>query len=223
MGGNAISWLPSIIIACFNFVATFFVIWYYNKTMALIALSSSPILAIASKYLISRQRYYGKKQKEYRSIIVSNESETFYNLDTIKSFGIGESFEKKFRELLEGYKALALESNMFKIVSGVFLALISMAVSFAAFGYALYLLWTDAITYGTMVLFLQQRSSLTSAFKSVAGLIPSFIGSSVSAHRIRELAELPKEKPGEQIVDPSEIKGGLAVSTGCSLSGESFI
>ncbi|MBQ1190614.1 MAG: ABC transporter ATP-binding protein, partial [Lachnospiraceae bacterium] len=45
----------------------------------------------------------------------------------------------------------------------------------------------------TMTLFLQQRSKLSSAFSSVVSIIPSFLNSSVSAHRIRELVELPKE------------------------------
>ena len=44
-----------------------------------------------------------------------------------------------------------------------------------------------------MTLFLQQRSNLSSAFNQVVSIIPSFLNSSVSAHRIRELVELPKE------------------------------
>ena len=44
-----------------------------------------------------------------------------------------------------------------------------------------------------MTLFLQQRSNLSSAFNNVVSIIPSFLNSSISAHRIRELVELPKE------------------------------
>ena len=66
-------------------------------------------------------------------------------------------------------------------------------MQFTAFGYCLFRLWTHDITYGTMTLFLQQRSNLSGAFSSVISIIPSFLNSSVSAHRIRELVELPKE------------------------------
>ncbi len=209
---NVVKWLPSVIIAGYSFVATFFVIWYYDRTMALIALSGAPVLVLASRYLLGRQRYYGKMEKEYRSRIVSRESETFYNIDTIKSFGIRERFENSFRELMDGYRTLALESNRFKIFADVCISLVSLAVSFAAFGYALYLLWTDAITYGTMVLFLQQRSSLTSAFQEVAGVLPKFVSSSVSAHRIRELSELPAERTDGKIYRSTEFPGGLTVT-----------
>lgn len=60
-------------------------------------------------------------------------------------------------------------------------------------GYCLFRLWTHDITYGTMTLFLQQRSNLSSAFNNVISIIPSFLNSSISAHRIRELVELPRE------------------------------
>jgi ABC-type multidrug transport system fused ATPase/permease subunit len=62
-----------------------------------------------------------------------------------------------------------------------------------AFLYCLWLLWTRTITYGTMTLFLTQRSNLSNAFNNVVSIIPSFLSSSVSAHRIKELVDLPKE------------------------------
>ena len=55
-----------------------------------------------------------------------------------------------------------------------------------------------------MTLFLQQRSNLSGAFGNVISIIPSFLNSSVSAHRIRELVELPKEVhiPESAALDP---------------------
>ena len=66
-------------------------------------------------------------------------------------------------------------------------------MQFIAFGYCLFRLWTHDITYGTMTLFLQQRSNLSAAFNNLVTIVPTFLNSSVSAHRIRELVELPKE------------------------------
>jgi len=45
-----------------------------------------------------------------------------------------------------------------------------------------------------MTLFLQQRSRLAGAFSGLIGIIPGFLNSSIAAHRVRELVELPKEK-----------------------------
>ena len=83
------------------------------------------------------------------------------------------------------------------------MSLVGMAVQYTAFGYCLWLLWSRQITYGTMTLFLSQRASLQSAFSSLVGIIPNFLNSSVSAHRIRELVDLPKE---EHIVLDENVK-----------------
>lgn len=44
-----------------------------------------------------------------------------------------------------------------------------------------------------MTLFLNQRSTLSSNFNSLVSVIPGMLNSSVSAHRIKELVDLPKE------------------------------
>ena len=193
VSSNAISWLPTIIIAIYNFIATFVVIWHYDKVMSILAFASAPVMLLMSKFLIGKQREYGKKVKEMSSKLMTFEVETFYNFDTIKSFGISTLYGQKMREWQEKFKNISLEYNMFSIKTGVFMSIMGMIVQYAAFGYCLFLLWTRRITYGTMTLFLQQRSNLSSAFNNVVSIIPSFLNSSISANRIRELVELPKE------------------------------
>lgn len=193
VSSNAISWLPTIIIAIYNFIATFIVIWHYDKIMSLLAFASAPVMLLMSKFLLKKQREYGKKVKEMGSQMMTFEVETFYNFDTIKSFGISSLYGSKLREWQARFKKISLEYNMFSIMTGVFMSIMGMIVQYAAFGYCLYRLWTHDITYGTMTLFLQQRSNLNSAFNNVVSIIPSFLNSSISAHRIRELAQLKKE------------------------------
>ena len=193
VSGNAISWLPSIIIAVYRFAATFLVILHYDWVMALIALGSAPFMLLISKFLIKKQREYSKKVKEMNSQLMSFEVETFYNFDTIKSFGIAPYYSKKLRWWQSKFKDVSLDYNLFSIKSNILMSVIGMGVQFAAFGYCLFRLWTHSITYGTMTLFLQQRSNLSGAFSSLISIIPAFLNSSVSAHRIRELVELPRE------------------------------
>ena len=192
VSGNAISWLPTIIIALYNFIATFFVIWHYDKIMAALAFASAPFMLIASRFLITKQRQYNMKVRKMSSEMMTFEVETFYNFDTIKSFGISKLYSKKMRDWQKKFKDVSLDYNMFTIWTNVFMSILGTAVSLTAFGYCLFRLWTKDITYGTMTLFLQQRSSLEGAFSNVVSIIPSFLTSSVSAHRIRELVELPK-------------------------------
>ena len=193
VSSNAISWLPTIIIAVYNFVATFFVIMHYDWIMAVIALGSAPVMLLMSRFMIKKQRDYSKKVREMSSQLMTFEVEAFYNFDTIKSFGVAPHYSKKMRWWQGKFRDISLKYNLFSIKTNIFLSILGTVVQFIAFGYCLFRLWTNDITYGTMTLFLQQRSNLSSAFNSVVSIIPAFLNSSVSAHRIRELVELPKE------------------------------
>ena len=193
VSGNAISWLPMIIIAIYKFIATFVVILHYDMVMAIISFLSAPFMLLISRFVIKKQREYSKKVREMSSQLMTFEVETFYNFDTIKSFGVAPYYSKKMRWWQQKYKDISLRYNMFSIKTNIFLSVLGMLVQFVAFGYCLFRLWTHDISYGTMTLFLQQRSNLSGAFNNVISIIPSFLNSSVSAHRIRELVELPKE------------------------------
>lgn len=207
VAANSINWLPNVIVSVYNFLATFLVIWYYSKVMSLIALCSAPILLLMSKWLLTRQRAYGKKGRELVSKLFAFETESFHHMDTVKSLGLGDQFNERFDGIQTENRDFALKFNAFQIRSGVYMKSVNWAVATIAFGYALYLLWSNQITYGTMTLFLQQRTRLTTAFKGVAELIPTFSNSSVAAHRVRELMELPKERhntPGTRLPDTED-------------------
>ena len=194
ISNNAISWIPNVVIAFYSLLATFAVIWNYDKVMSLLAVASAPVMLAMSRFVIGKQREYNRRTRETSSKVMTFEVETFYNMDSIKSFGVSPLYGKKLREWQKQYKDIALESNLFSIKVNVFMSFVSNIIQFIAFGYCLYLLWNHQITYGTMTLFLTQRSRMSNAFHNVVSIVPSFLNTSISANRIRELAQLPKEK-----------------------------
>ena len=207
VASNAVSWLPTVIINLYTFGSTFIVILYYDAAMAFIALLSAPVLLVASKHIMSRMRQYRRKVAEINSRLMSFEAETFYNLDTIKSFGITRRYGRELEKWQQDYRAHNLDYNLFSIKSNIFTKLLAALVSFVAFGYCLFRLWTDAISYGTMTLFLQQRAALSDHFGKLVNILPGMLNSAVSAHRIREVVELPRE-----VRDPEAAKALKAVA-----------
>ena len=193
VAGNAVTWLPTLLINLYTFTATFVVILYYDVAMAFIALLSAPLLLLVSRFILRKMRQYRQKVLELNSKLMSFEAETFYNLDTIKSFGVTEKYARDLAKWQERFRKHNLDYNLFSIKSNAITTCISTLVTFLAFGYCLLRLWTDAISYGTMTLFLQQRSLLSNKFSSLVSIIPSMLNSAVSAHRIREIVELPRE------------------------------
>ena len=208
---NAISWLPNVVNSVYTFVATFVVIWYYSPVMSLIALSSAPVILLMSRYLVEKQKSFREEMMKTSSKIYAFETEALYNLDTVKSFGIMNIFSMQLRELQMQYKRVTLAWNMFQIRTNIFMSLLSLLVEYAAYGYALFLLWGNYITYGTMTLFLQQRNALSSAFQSLVSIEPGFISSSVSAHRIQELMAMPRERHDENAISREYYRGGLTL------------
>lgn len=193
VASNAVSWLPNLIIYVYSIAATLAVILYYDAAMALIALLSAPILLLSGRYLMRKNSEYRRKVLEVNSKLMNYEVETFYNFDTIKSFGVMEHYSKGLRGWQERFKQTNLAYNLFTIKTNIGMSVLSAGVSFLAFGYCLFRLWTGDILYGTMTLFLEQRSKLSNQFSNLVRIIPGMLNSAVSARRIRELVELPRE------------------------------
>lgn len=193
VAGSAIGWFPTVVTNVFSFIGAFALIMYYDPIMAAIALGSSPILLISSKYLMGRMRKYNEKLKIMNSEFLSFEGETFNNIDSVKSFDLVPLFSRKLRDFQKRYKDISLELNTFSIKTNIWMTIIGNLVSYACFGWGIYQLWTGRITYGTMTLFLNQAGKLSSAFSALVGVVPSTISSTMSARRIMDIVELPKE------------------------------
>ena len=129
-------------------------------------------MLLMSKFLIKKQRDYRKKAREMNSSMVSFEVETFYNFDTVKSFGISDQYGQKLRDWQRKFKDITLQYNLFTIKTNALLSILGLLVQMAAFLYCLWLLWNRSITYGTMTLFLTQRSRMSTAFNNLVGIVP---------------------------------------------------
>ena len=213
ISSNAIGWIPNLVINIYTFTITFVVLYRLDATMAFIAILSAPFLLMMSHYIMKRLREYRKKVMEMNSDMMSFETETFYNFDSIKSFGIIRYYSKQLRNWQKKYKEYNLEYNKFEIKTNVLMTLVTTLVSMTAFAYCLYRLWTGQILYGDMTFFLSQRSSLSTKFSQLVGTFPGMLNSAVSAHRIRELVDLPKEEHNTEDYKQisSKTKDGISV------------
>lgn len=199
----AISWLPNVIIQFFTVLATLGVILYYDPIMALIGCATTPVLFLMSRSLLSKQHTHSRNIRQIGSQMSAFQSEAFHNMDTLKGFGIEKLISQKLHFWQDRYKQTVLEHNRFSIRTNVCLTILGDLVQYGAMAYCLWRLWRGDILLGTMTLFLQQRSSLASAFSSLISLIPTALSGSVAAERVRELTQLPKEPRGDVQITPT--------------------
>lgn len=204
VAASAINWVPTLIINLFNFIATFVLILYYDVTMLFLMIVNAPVMMISSRFLLGKMRKHNLKVKEMNSEMMAFESETFMNMDSIKSFGLADMFGKKLHYYQNKYKDINLEYNMFGIKTNTVMSLIGMTINFTFYGWAVYRLWTGEINYGEMVLFLQQSGRMAGIFSALVGIIPSTITSTTSAKRLMEIVELTRED--EDPVKEDELK-----------------
>ena len=209
VAGNAIHWLPDLIVAAYSFIATLAVILHYDWVMALLALASAPFLLLTSRRLIGGMRSHQQHLRQVSSQLMAYETESLYNLDAIKGFGITGRYSDGLRQQQEDFRQASLDYNLFSIKTEALLSILGSAVQMAAFCYCLYLLWSGKILYGTMTLFLSQGTKLTSAFNSLVRTVPNFLSASVSARRIRDLFDLPPEpaQPLDEALERAAAKG----------------
>lgn len=204
----AITWLPNVLIQIFTVLATLGVILYYDPVMALIGCASTPILFLMSRGLLSKQHQHNKNIRQVGGDMSAFESEAFRNMDTLKGFGVEKQISRKLRFWQNNYRQAVLDHNRFTIRTNVWLTVLGDVVQYGALAYCLWRLWRGDILFGTMTLFLQQRSNLAGSFSSLISLIPTALSGSVAAERVQELTRLPKEPRREQQIVP---KGSCAL------------
>mgnify|MGYP002537182502 CR=1 FL=1 len=193
VASSILSWIPSLITRSAQFFGILAIILYYDPTMAVIALGSAPVMLIVSKTLMKKMRDYNKKMRQVSSEVMSFNEESFQNIQSVKAFDLVEFFSNKLRNVQQNYKNVYLDYNKFSVYTSSFMSVVGMFVAYACFGWGVYRLWTGHITFGTMTLFVQLSSQLSSSFKSLVSLVPSAISATTSAGRIMEFFKIKNE------------------------------
>lgn len=209
VSNSVLGWVPSLITKLAQFLGALGIILYYDPTMAALALLSAPVMLIFSKMLMTKMRFYNKRTREVSSDVMAFNEESFQNIQSIKSFDLIGLFSRRLIDMQEKYKDVYMDYNKFSIYTSSFMSLVGVMVSYSCFGWGVYRLWSGAITYGTMTLFLQLSGSLTGTFSALVGLVPSAISATTSAGRLMAFFDLPhEEKIDDEKVKLVE-KGGL--------------
>lgn len=190
---SILGWIPSLVTCSVQFTGTLIVILIYDPLMALLALISAPITVLMSRFLITNLQSFGQQMRDTQAQLTSFYEEALQNLQAIKSFSLNKKFHNRLDELQELYKTVRLDFDLFSIKTHLLMSGVGFAVSSSCFAWGVYRLWSGYISFGTMVLFIQMASLLSSSFSALVSLVPSAISATVSARRIMTILELPRE------------------------------
>lgn len=190
---SMLGWIPNLITCMVQFLGTFIVILVYDPMMALLALLSAPVTVLMSRFLISNLQRFGQQMRDTQAQLTAFYEESLQNLQAIKAFSLNHKFNGRLEELQEVYRTVRLEHDLFAVKTNLLLSGMGFVVSGVCFGWGVYRLWSGYISFGTMVLFIQTVSLLSSSFSSLVSLVPTAIAASVAARRIMTILDLPRE------------------------------
>ena len=117
-----------------------------DPTMAAIALCGAPISLFVSRYNIRKMREYEKRNQEFASKNVSFNQEIFQHMQTIKAFGLVETFIQRYENRQKEAVRLQLDRNKFQQRGSIATSLVGQAIGYACYGFAIYRLWRGDIT-----------------------------------------------------------------------------
>lgn len=193
ISSGVINFLPSIITKLVKLIGSAVIVFYYDKTMAILALLGSPLVFLTSNYMMKKIRKFNEKSREMNGKVISFGQETFQNMQVIKAFSLSERYSQNFRTLLQQFRSVKLEYDRFSIMTTVMMSFVGLIVSYSCYGWGVWQLWNGAITYGTMTLFLQLSGNLTNSFSAIVSMAPSVVSIATAAGRIMEITQLPEE------------------------------
>ena len=119
--------------------------------------------------------------------------ETFSNIQTIKAFDLIHFYIERLKSLQKEYIQMRMDFQKMSMLTSILMTLIGFIVSYSCYGWRIYRVWSNAITYGTMTMFLSLSGTLTSSVNSLSGLVPSAVSLTISAGRLMDIVEMPQE------------------------------
>ena len=176
-----------------QFIGAFAIILYYDWVMALFALASAPILVLSAKPLMKIMRRYNEQTRKINGEILSFNEEAFQNIQLVKAFDLAKQRCRLLKELLEKYKTIQLSYAKMSVVVSLAMGVLGLIAGYGCYGWAIYRLWTNVISYGQMTMFLQLSSNLSSSFSALTSMVPAAVSVATAAGRIMEVTEKPAE------------------------------
>lgn len=193
-----INFIPNLITRSVQFLGALFIVLYYDKTMAVIALMSAPLMFFSSRFLIKTIRKYSKQSRELNGRVLSFSEESVQNLLTIKAFDLTKEYIMRFGKVLEEHRKVKLSYEKFSIIMTLLLSLAGVIVSYGCYGWGVYQLWNGLYSFGKMTMFIQLSGQLTASFGALAALVPLAVSTATSAGRVMELTDLSSERNADR-------------------------
>ncbi|MCI9078638.1 MAG: ABC transporter ATP-binding protein [Lachnospiraceae bacterium] len=193
ISNGILNWIPNLIIFTARFISAFILVCYNDFVFAILALLGVPVSMFMSRRLLKRMRGNNKRSAAMNARMSGFNQEAFSNIQTIKAFDLISLYSRHLRELQKDYLDMRLEFQRLSMVTSVIMSITGLAVSYSCYGFGIYRVWSGAISYGTMTMFLSLSGTLTGTLNQLISLVPAAVSLTTSARRLMDIIDMPKE------------------------------
>lgn len=206
---TSLNFIPMFINNFYRLIVAFVIVVTNDWTFAIFAMVGLPFSILMSKRNIKRMKKRNMEGAALGAKVNGFDQEAFANVQTIKAFGLVKDYVKRLGVLQNERIDLSLsysrESSIMQIISSV----VSLFVTYSCYGWGVYRVWSGAITFGTMQLFLQMSGSLTGSLSGMGSMASQLISATTSASRVMEICDLPAETyEDKDVVDEFLLRHG---------------
>ena len=190
ISSGILNWLPNLVIYTVKFISALAIVVHYDAIFALLGI---PFSALLSRPLLRRMTNNNQRSAQMSAKLYGFNQEAFSNIQTIKAFDMIRFYVDRLKNLQQEYIKMRLDFQKMSIATSLLMTLISYLVSYSCYGWGIYRVWSGAISYGTMTMFLSLSGTLTGSVNSLVSLVPSAISLGISAGRLMDIVEMPQE------------------------------
>lgn len=193
ISSSVLNFIPNFIVNIFRLISAFVVIIYYDPSFAIFAFLGIPVSLILSRTLMNRMINNNERSAAMSAKMSGFNQEAFSNIQIIKAFDLIRLYVERLKQIQKDYISMKLEFQRMSIWTSILFTTVGMLVSYSAYGWGIFRVWSGAISYGTMTMFLGLTASLTAAVNNVTSVVPSVISITTSAGRLMDIVEMPRE------------------------------
>lgn len=193
VSSGVLNWIPDLVIYFVKFISAFAVVVYYDPMFALLAMMGIPVGLCMSRTVLKRIQNNNKEAAAMNARLSGFNQETFSNIQTIKAFDLLRAYSQKLRQYQKEYKKMRSNFLRLSMVTSLIMSIVGVAISYSCYALGIYRVWSGAISYGTMTLFLSLANTLTGTLNDLISLIPTAISITTSASRLMDILDMPKE------------------------------
>ena len=191
--------IPNTLSVLALFLGAFFYLFSMDKVLSLVVIIMIPIFLAFSKVYVGKMRLLTRQVRDSDSKVQSVLQETIQHRMLIKTLESDSMMVGRLDRTQRELRSNVVRRTFFSVFS-------NLVLNFGfALGYLIAFLWAavrmsaGTLTFGGMTAFLQLVNKIQSPARSLAKLVPAFVGVFTAAERLMELEENPLEEQGNPI------------------------